>query len=51
VIPLSPLDVPARCFTVHFAFMYARDQNAAMLQHALAVGHCGYCPLRHRHAL
>jgi len=51
VIPLSPLDVSVRFMVVHFAFMYARDLNAEMLQHALAVGLGRYCPLRHRHAL
>jgi hypothetical protein len=38
VIPLSPLDIAARGLSAHLAFMYARDLNAAMLQHALAAG-------------
>jgi len=46
VLPLSPLDALARRLDVHWAFMYANNLDAAILQHALAVGLGRYCPLR-----
>ena len=50
VLALSPLDatVAVRGLNVHWAFMYNRDLDAALLVDALAVGLGTYCLPRHR---
>ena len=50
VLALSPLDaaVAVRGLNVHWAFMYNRDLDAALLVDALAVGLGRYCLPRHR---